>query len=54
MYRERLQSQTLGGKSNEDSEAIRYAKEREKNFVILGGNLIRQVNQWLKLLKEQK
>jgi len=32
LYRERLQSQTLGGKSNQDSEAIRYANEHEKNF----------------------
>lgn len=32
MYRERLQSQTLGGKSNDDSEAIRYAEEHEKNY----------------------
>jgi broad specificity phosphatase PhoE len=32
LYREKLQSQTLGGRSNDDGEAVRYANEHEKNF----------------------
>jgi len=32
MYREKLQSVKLSGKSYQDSEAIRYEKEHEKNF----------------------
>jgi broad specificity phosphatase PhoE len=32
VYRERISSPRLAGKSNEDSEAVRYANEHEKNF----------------------